>query len=97
MGAPTKTRKRLVYYIPPDSYVEGHGYRVSIVVEGEDGYRPTGNWPYTGAPSQTVPYFWGHDFDHACAIAERENAKLGLTPEDVLSIVSSSIAARLKK
>lgn len=86
---------RVAYYIPPDGYVEDKGFRVSIVKEGEDGHCPTGTWPYTGAVGETMPYFWGHDYEKACEVAEKQNARMGLDSKAVDAIISSSIRARL--
>jgi hypothetical protein len=91
------TQPRICYYIPEDAFVEGQGYRVSIVTENEPGHAPTGTWPYEGKPGQTLPYFWGNDLSVAREIAHRQNLKLGLTAEDVNKIVTSSIAAQIKK
>ena len=88
--------KRLCYYIPADAFVEGHGFRVSIVFEGEDGHRPTGTWPYTGAPGEKMPWFWGNDFETAKGAAAQANANLGLSPDDVADIINSSIAAEVR-
>ena len=98
---PTTTRpegkpaRNFCYYIPADGYVKGKGYRVSIVVEGEHGHYPTGNWPYHGKPYQTMPYFWGHDYETAKQIAAEVNARLGLSKDDVEDIVTSSVRSSL--
>ena len=85
---------RTCYYIPVDGYIEGEGFRVAVVTENEPGYRQTGTWPYTGARGETRPYFWGHDYNDACAIAREQNKKLGLSEEDVIKIIASSMGAR---
>ena len=85
--------RRFCAHIPPDAYVEGHGFRVSIVIEGESGHFPTGddNWR-TGRGRQ--PWFWGHDYDEAKAVALSYNRDtLKLTAKDCAEIVTSSIAA----
>lgn len=84
---------RKCYYVPADAYVEEHGYRVSIVVEGEAGHHPTGTWPYTGAPGESMPWFWGHDYAEAKRICDMENARMGLSIADSIRIVSSSMGA----
>lgn len=86
--------KKRCYYIPADGYVEGEGYRVSVVIEGEPGHRPTGSHPYTGHPRETRPYFWGHDYETACEIAREQNKLLGLTEDDVTQIIASSMGAQ---
>ena len=82
---------RMVVYVPADAYVEGQGYRVSIVRENEPGHYPTGSWPYEGKPGQTMPWFWGPTYEDACHIADEHNGRLGLTKEDALKIVLSSM------
>ena len=82
---------RTCYFIPVDSYVEGEGFRVSVVTENQPGHRPTGTWPYTGAPGETRPYFWGHDYKEAQTIAQQQNEKMGISPDDATRIVLSSM------
>lgn len=86
--------KRFCYFIPAEGYVQGHGYRVSVVVENESGHFPTGDWPYEGKVDQRVPWFWGATYEGAMKICAAQNEKLGLTPEDVIAILGSSIARR---
>lgn len=87
-------RKRMCFFIPADGFVEGHGFRVSIVTEDEPGHCPTGTWPNDG--TGVMPYFWGPTMAEADAIAERQNAALGHSPKDVAIIISSSMAASRK-
>lgn len=58
-------QRAMCYFVPLDAYVEGEGYRASIVVEGQAGHHPTGSHPYHGRPEETRPYFWGHDHAEA--------------------------------
>lgn len=84
----TTTKPRTCFYIPPDAYVDGKGFIPSVVTENQPGHAPlAGN----GAFAQ--PYYWGATYDEAKAHAEAENAKLGLTPDDVSDIVLSSMRA----
>ena len=82
---------RFCYYIPADGYIEGQGYRVSVVFEDKSGHYPTGNWPYTGAPSETMPYFWGDDYEFAKRVCAEQNAKMGISEEVAFDIVTSSM------
>lgn len=82
----------MVAYIPTDAHVEGHGFRVALVVEGEDGYRPTGTWPYEGKPGQQMPWFWGDTYDQACTFARDYNAQRGIDAETASEIVAHSMA-----
>ena len=84
-------KRRFAYYVPEDSYVEGCGYRVSIVFERESGHFPTGTWPYEGKPGQTMPWFWGHDLAETRAVAEEQNAMRGISAREAAIIVLSSI------
>lgn len=84
--------QKLCYYIPIDGYVEGEGYRASIVIEGEPGHRPTGS---TTGMHKARPYFWGHDYETACEIAQEQNKRLGLTEDDITQIIASSMGAQM--
>ena len=81
--------KRFMYFVPADSYVTGEGFRASVVFEGEQGHRPTGDWPNPDGAG-VRPYFWGDDLFFAEEKAHIENEKLGLTREDELDILRSS-------
>lgn len=82
---------RMVYFIPVQDYVPDHGYRVAIVKEGEGGYYPTGNWPYTAGPGQQMPYFWGHDLEKAQKLCEETNLKMGISPREAAEIIAQSM------
>lgn len=83
--------KRMIAWIPVDAYVQGEGYRVSIVKEGEAGHYPTGNWPYKAGPGQQMPWFWGHDLAQAQRLADEYNEKMGISREEAEKIVNDSI------
>lgn len=85
--------KRTIYYVPVEGYDDEHGFRASVVVEDEPGHRPTGTYPFSGALGETRPYFWGHDYVAAQAIADGHNARMGITKEEATSILASSIRA----
>ena len=89
--------KRFCYYIPADAYVEGQGFRASVVFENESGHCPTGDWPYTGEPGQKMPYFWGHDYEDAKQICIGENARMDIDEEGMLDIVASSMRASVPR
>jgi hypothetical protein len=82
---------KMVAFISAEQFVEGHGYRVSFVVDGEDGYRPTGNWPYTGAPGETLPWFWGPTFEDAERTAREYNARMGISETETFEIIARSM------
>lgn len=86
--------RRICYVLPEDSFVAEHGFRAAVCVEGEPGYRPTGTWPYTGAPGEVLPYFRGPNLDRAKETIVRQNARLGLSSSDVEEIVSLSFVAQ---
>ena len=91
-------RKRMCYYVPADAFIEGCGWRPSVVVENEPGHCPTGTWPYHGRVGETLPYFWGDDpspegYDKACAAADSVNERMGISKKDAFEIVTSSMAA----
>ncbi|HSX22376.1 MAG TPA: hypothetical protein VLE97_06325 [Gaiellaceae bacterium] len=86
--------RRWCYWIPADGYVEGYGFRVSIVFEHEPGHYPTGDSDWITDPSKRKPWFWGHDYAEARKCAEDMNQeKLGLSPKDAAQIVTTSMVA----
>jgi hypothetical protein len=63
-------------------------YVPSVVVENEPGHAPlSGNGPLS------EPWRWGADYDKAREIARQANHEMGLSDEDVLDIVTSSMRA----
>jgi hypothetical protein len=79
-------RRRTCFYIPVDQF-DNDGYIPSVVTEGEAGHAPlTGNGPCA------QPWHWGATYEEAKATCERENARLGITPEEAVEIVASSMA-----
>lgn len=94
---------RTVCYIPMTAFVEGHGWRVSFVIEGEDGHHPTGDWPYEAKLGQKMPWFWGHpdaptekSYETAVTAANEYNARLGISVEEAQKIVADSIEKSLR-
>lgn len=96
MGAPAK---KIVCFIPPDgsSFVEGLGYRVCMVVDGEDGYHPSGAWPLDGKdhgpdmPGAQRPWFWGMTLEEAEERARRHNETLGISADEAFDIIGRSM------
>lgn len=96
--APPEKQRRMVAWIPDDAFVEGRGWRVSIVIEGEAGHHPTGDWPYE--PRGRLPWFWGREREDLAAARERayeHNARGGISRADTDAIVLSSIGAQLRE
>lgn len=88
MGPAAAPQPRKCFYIPTDAFVEGKGFVPSLVTEGEPGHSPlVGNGDFA------EPWYWGDTYEKAQAIAAAENAKLGLTPDDVLTIILGSMGA----
>ena len=89
--------RRWCYYVSAEGYVEGHGYRVSIVFEHESGHYPTGDDAWiAGDHGKRKPWFWGHTYEEARRACEEVNrARLGLTPKEAALIVASSMGAEL--
>lgn len=83
---------RFCYYVGPECLVPGNGYRASVVYENIPGHIPTGDWPYTNARTQKLPYFWGPTFADAKAHCEWVNSRLGLSQDDVLAIIDHSMS-----
>lgn len=72
------------------------GYIPSVVYEDEDGHSPL-----IGSGEHSQPWFWGRPgfseegWEQAQRICAEENARLGLTPENVAEITASSIRRSL--
>jgi hypothetical protein len=81
------TAPRTCFYIPAGQFDE-NGYIPSLVIEGEPGHAPlTGNGPGSS------PWYWGKTYEEAQATAEKANAEKGISPDDAIAIVCSSMAA----
>jgi hypothetical protein len=89
-----EARKAPIVWIPPDesSHVEGHGYRVAVVTAGEAGYQLTGTWPYGGRAGEQMPWFWGPTLEDAARIAEEQNQRIGVSPEEAALVVLRSMS-----
>lgn len=88
----TLPRGRIILYVDESMYVKGHGFRPVFVVEGEDGVRENGTWPYTGGVGQTMPWFFGHDIATARRLVVQHNQRLGVSEEEASLIVSQSMS-----
>lgn len=76
------TKPRLAYYIDQTMHDKSGAWVPAIVEEDDFGYTP-------------VSYRWpGITFEQAKAHVAGMNTDLGLTTEDVLTIVASSFAAQ---
>lgn len=88
--------RKWCYWVPAAGYVEGHGYRVSIVFEYEAGHYPTGDDAWiAGDKSKQKPWFWGHDHEVASKVADDMNRdRLGILPKDAALLVSTSMSIK---
>lgn len=78
---------RWCYFIPLNAFVEGKGWRVSIVFENVAGHFPTGG-------NGVEPWFWGSTYEEAEETAALQNeSKLQLSASDVWKIVASSMGS----
>lgn len=82
---------RRCYYVD-ETMKSPNGYIPAIVVEGESGFTPC-----VGSGEQSQPWYWGHNFVDARRLAAEANKKLGLTPQDVTAILTSSIATQIRE
>lgn len=84
---------RSCVFIPAEAYVEGRGWRVSVVFEEESGHFPTGSTPEGG---DKEPWYWGRerkDYPAAVECARKYNfERLGLSASAAAQIVSRSVA-----
>jgi hypothetical protein len=91
-----RPQPRMVAYVGFDTHVAGQGYRVSFVKEGEAGHFPTGNWPYTGGPEQTLPWFWGPSLEDATRAMHDYNRQLGVEPDEAYRIIQDAITLQIR-
>jgi len=94
-------KNRWCYVIPRDGFVEGHGYRVSIVIENQPGHYPTGSLEVLSKEQgvvhaaylrgATMPWFWGMTYEEACHVCKEQNLALDISEEDAVKIVSSTM------
>lgn len=71
--------RRHCFYVPEEPFSDGHFYP-STVIECVAGHYPT-DWD------------WGTDLNHAQETAKKLNEKRGISEEDALDIIGSSMAA----
>ena len=95
--ATEKPAPRMVYHVCETFFVEGHGYRPSIVVEGEDGHHPTGDDDWETNPAGRRPYFWGPTLADALESARVMNERMGISEKDAVVIVARSQVAGTKR
>ncbi len=89
--------KRWCYHIPREAFVEGRGWRVSIVIEGVKGHYPTGDLNF-GKSSHVEPWFWGDgSYEDAEQFCAEQNQKLELDVSDVWAIVMSTMGGDGRK
>ena len=79
--------KKFCYIIVPDQKDE-HGYIPSAVFEGEPGHRPM-----MGQGDCAAPWYWGKDIETAQRICDEQNAKMGLSKDDVSKITAAMFAS----
>ena len=89
-GLPATTRRRCYWINEAQDPRKHGGYVPSMVGEHE-----VGHTPLLGNGTSAAPWVWGATLEAAQAACEAANAKLGLTPKDVLDIrISSLLASR---
>ena len=84
--------RKIIRHVDETMYVEGEGFRPVFVVDGEDGFRANGNWPYEGKPGQTRPWFFGHTIEGARRLVREHNERLGVSEREAFMIVARSMA-----
>ena len=80
--------KRFCYYIMEGQTTIDGGYIPSMIVENEAGHTPL-----TGPEAVGSSWVWAHNFEDAKQYASVMNTQLGLTQDDVMDIVASSMRA----
>ncbi len=90
---------RTVAFVSETFLVPGCGIRVSLVTEGDDFHRPTGDWPDDGKDhgkdmvDAVRPWFWGNTIAEARRAADAFNTRNGISAEDAWTIVAQSMSA----
>jgi hypothetical protein len=82
--------KRLAYVALESAFIEGHGWRLAVCIEGEKGYYPTGTWPFTGTVGESRPIFVRGTYEDAQKKVDVLNERMGLTPKDAAILVAST-------
>lgn len=85
---------RQVLHVDETMFVEGHGFRPVFVVEGEDGYRENGTWPYEGG--QVMPWFFGPTIADARRQCAQMNERLGISEREAVMIVALAMTGNRK-
>lgn len=85
-------KPRKCFAIFTSQFVPGKGYVPSLVTEGEPGHQP-----FVGQGEESEPWYWGLEWDQACAVVDKANARdFRLTPDEAAAIVDSSITAQIR-
>lgn len=84
--------RRMVMFVDETMLVEGHGFRPVFVVEGEDGFRENGTWPYEGKVGQVMPWFFGPTIEDARRQCAQMNERLGISEHEAVMIVAMAMA-----
>ena len=83
--------RRWCYWIPPGGFIEGHGFRVSVVIENELGHYPTGDLDFDKPATHVQPWFWGMTYSEAEHVAAETNAnRLQLDEATIVKILRSA-------
>lgn len=81
------------YFVGVDCYVEGKGWRPSIVFENEPGHYPNGG-------GDVEPWYWGRyrsDYQLAQDTCREKNKHMGVDEDEALHIVASSMSVSRKE
>jgi len=81
-----------VWYVPCEGFIEGRGWRVSIVYEDENGHYPTGDWPNDGTGRE--PWFVpGPTYEEAQKQVRSMNEARGIDAEEQFRVLAASMGA----
>ena len=83
-------RNRICYYIMEDQRTDDGHYIPSLVQENSAGHSPV-----TGGIGG-VPYRWGTTYEGAQRVCDSVNEGMGLSRDDVMEIVASSLRSSLR-
>jgi hypothetical protein len=81
--------RKWAYWVPAEPWKKTGKWVPSVIVEGVSGHTPM-----AGNGTCAQPWFWGYSYPEARDACTRVNAELGITLEDMVEILFSSLRAQ---
>ena len=80
------------YWVPAEPWKKTGKWVPSVIVEGVSGHTPM-----AGNGTCAQPWFWGNSYLEAQEVATQVNAERGVTLEDMVQILFSSLRAQRRE